>query len=365
VRLVARALEEGRIDGRLARAFEAAWVRAAKRRLVKPLAWREGARVVAIGGATLGGSGKTPLAIACVRALTESGARVALVGHAYRARASKRGAARVVTLADAVDEVGDEALACARALPGVPVVVAPTRQAALDLALTLADVAVLDGVHQTAPRASLALLAVDARAPWGSGACPPRGDLRASRDALVALADLVVPVAGISRGAFVEGQLVPWERIRGLRVGLVTALARPGRVLAMLASHDVDPAVVRTFSDHGRGRVPSSAAVDLWLTTAKCRESLESTRVALGVLDYMVPLPPECRLTLTQEGSYPRKTGFSGGAHRSDRQAPASSREDLRTMAHDSEDDQPLPREPLEPRVRRSDVSPGTSEAPS
>ncbi len=295
----------------LARGLEQAWARVATGRLVKALARREGARVVAIGGATLGGSGKTPLAIACARALVANGARVALVGHGYGAHASRRGVARIVTLTDRVEEVGDEALACARALPDVSVVVAPTRQAALDLALSLADVAVLDGVHQTLPRASLALLAVDPRDPWGAGACPPRGDLRAPRAALEALADLVVPIVATSRGAFVDGRLAGWEELRGLRVGLVTALARPRRVLELLAANGVHPRVVRTLSDHGRGRVPRSTAVDLWLTTGKCRESLlASGSGAVAELEHEVLLPPECRLTLTQEGSYPRKGGL-------------------------------------------------------
>ncbi len=301
VRVLAELLERGVIEGRLARALSSAWGRAAARRLVKPLVWRAGARVVAIGGATLGGSGKTPLAMACAQALAAEGARVAIVGHAYRARPR---VARVVTVADPVGEVGDEARACARALPNVPVVVAPTRQAALDLALSLADVAILDGVHQTTRRASLALLAVDTRAPWGAGACPPRGDLRAPRDALLAAADLLVPVEGRSRGAFVEGTLVTWDELRQLRVGLVTALARPDRVTQMLAAHDVCPLVVRSSADHGRPRTTPSADVDLWLTTAKCRESLALPACSFGVLEYQVELPLACRLTLAQLGSY-------------------------------------------------------------
>ncbi len=312
MRLVARALEEGWLNGPVSRLAGDAWGRVAAARLVKPLAWRDGARVVAIGGATLGGSGKTPLAIACARALAEDGARVALVGHAYGARPERP---RVVRALDDVREVGDEALVCARALAGVGalVVVAPARQAALDLALALADVAILDGVHQTAPRAALALLAVDADAPWGAGACPPRGDLRAPRRALVAAADLVVPVRGVSRGAFVDGALVGWDALRGLRLGLVTALARPGRVVRQLAAEGVHPAALRTFSDHRTPRLSpaehAASGVDVWLTTEKCRASFRASfpdaRIPLAVLDHQVRLPPACRLTLTRLGPYP------------------------------------------------------------
>jgi tetraacyldisaccharide-1-P 4'-kinase len=215
---------------------------------------------------------------------------------------------------DAVDLVGDEALVCARACPEVPVVVGPTRQAALDLALSLSDVAVLDGVHQTAPRATLALLAVDPLEPWGAGACPPRGDLRAPPDALLEIADGIVPVASTSRGAFLGRELLPWEALRGLRVGFASALARPSRVLRMLLHHGVRPRVVRTFSDHGRARLEASTAVELWLTTAKCAASLGLPPDAHhAVLEHHVTLDRPTliqlrRLTLAQLGSYARRT---------------------------------------------------------
>jgi tetraacyldisaccharide 4'-kinase len=140
-----------------------------------------GARAIGIGGATLGGSGKTPLAIACARELARAGERVALVGHAYRA---SPGVARVVAPDDTLRAVGDEALVAARELRhdrGAVVVVGPSREAAIAHAATLADVLVLDGVTQTVPRRlDLALLAVDPDEPWGrAAATPPRGDLRA------------------------------------------------------------------------------------------------------------------------------------------------------------------------------------------
>ena len=307
MRRVAEGLESGRWNGALARAMERLWAEAAAPRLVKRLVWREGAEIVAIGGATLGGSGKTPLAIACARALADTGARVAIVGHAYRARP---GRARVVQPDDPVELVGDEALVCARACPDVRVTVGRTRQAALDLALAAADVAVLDGVHQTAPRAALALLAVDPDSPWGAAACPPRGDLRAPREELVALADRIVPVASTSRGAWLDGRLVAWDELRAARIGLVTSIARPARVLRVLERAGVRPVLVRTFSDHGRPDLPRGAAVDLWLMTAKCAAHRVASRrgaAPVAVIDHQVHLGEGCRLTLARLGSYARR----------------------------------------------------------
>ena len=184
-------------DSRLARALEAGrggpvsalrGARLGRHGRVAPVASlvvSDGVKVVVVGGATLGGSGKTPLSIACAKQLAGEGHSVALVGHAYRARPDR---CRVVSPADAVEIVGDEALAAARALQstGVRVVVGPGRQAALDHALRMARVVASYGVAQLSPqRAALALLAVDAAHPWGAGFCPPCGDPRAPREALL------------------------------------------------------------------------------------------------------------------------------------------------------------------------------------
>jgi len=317
---VARSLEAGR-GGALSSLAARAWGGVAAARLVRPLVVVGGARVIAVGGATLGGSGKTPLAIACARQVAGDGGEVVLVGHAYRARP---GRCRVVSVEDSPDVVGDEALMAARALAGVGarVVVAPTRQAALDHALSLAPVAVLDGVAQLSPRrADLALLVVDGARPWGAGQCPPRGDLRAPRRALLSRCDRVVVlggagsslgeagrpvdgVAAVADGAWLEGDRLGWDAIRPRRVGLWTALARPSRVLASLERHGVVPRLHAAHGDHSppslaelRSAVDQArhAGVDLWLATAKCATRLPPRLdgVPVATLAYDLPLPDE------------------------------------------------------------------------
>jgi tetraacyldisaccharide 4'-kinase len=288
---IAEALERGAYGGRLASALEGLWGQTVGRSVVRRLTWPPHVRVLAVGGATLGGSGKTPLAVACAAALAARGASVALVGHAYRATP---GRARVVHGDDSLDEVGDEALLAARALDpwGVRVVVAPKRSAAVALAARMADVLVLDGVAQTSPlRASLALLAVDSIEPWGQAiALPPRGDLRAPVSRLLGACDMLVavgserPVASLSgahharteiRGAWVGGELVRCEGLRRLRIGLLCALARPDRVVRSLAASGIAVRVVVRAPDHGpfsRGGLQAirRESVDLWLATPKC-----------------------------------------------------------------------------------------------
>jgi tetraacyldisaccharide 4'-kinase len=287
--LIARALEEGLLDGPVARLLARAWQAPAARSVVRRLDLPPDVRVVAVGGATLGGSGKTPLAVACARAVASAGARTVLVGHAYRAKPRR---ARIVSCEDSLADVGDEALVAARALAPhrVDVVVAPRRADAIAWAARHADVLVVDGVLQTAPvRAALALLAVDAEEPWGAtGSVPPRGDLRAPIAALLRAADRVVALGDaetgddppdaqvVSRGAWLGGSLVGWEEIARLRVGLACALARPARLLRFLDRRGVRPIVVARSGDHRAialeaMRAPSrTQPLDLWLATPKC-----------------------------------------------------------------------------------------------
>jgi tetraacyldisaccharide 4'-kinase len=312
---VARSLEAGR--GGFASALASrAWE--ATSRVSRRLTFESGSRVIAVGGSTLGGSGKTPLAMACAKQLASDGDAVALVGHAYGARPHH---ARIVAVDDEVVEVGDEALAAARALAssGVSVVVGPSRQAAIDHALRFARVVVLDGVGQTTPvRAHLALLALDANEPWGANACPPRGDLRAAKAALLSACDRVVRVgaggAGVvttrpvdivtlhSDGASLGTQPLPWSFLRERRIGLWTALARPGRLEAALAREGVNPVLLLRHGDHA---VPSPrdiaeaiararrADVDLWVSTSKCVTHLPPHLggIPVATLGYELSLP--------------------------------------------------------------------------
>lgn len=204
--------------------------------------------VTCVGGSTLGGTGKTPVAIAIAQAMARAGASVSLIGHAYRANP---GRARVVRPGDSLFEVGDEALVCARALDGLAeVVVAPTRQAAIELAERRADHLVIDGVLQLAPeRAALSILTT------------PAG--RAPRP-LARLSDRVIR-------AHVEMD-ADWSSLRSCRVGLVTCLARPARIVQALRDKGVLVARHLALRNHGPGwRVPlGDADVDVWVATEKC-----------------------------------------------------------------------------------------------
>lgn len=280
-----------------ARAAAALWARFGARGGARPLRLPEGTQAFGIGSAVLGGAGKTPLAVALSRALALRTEGVALIGHAYRATP---GRARIVDPGDAVAQVGDDALAAARLLVGSKaiVIVAPDRQRALDHAASLGfQTLVVDGLLQATPaRIAASILVLDAAAPWGGGACPPAGDLRAPREALLAAADHVVAVgAGDLAAECPPGTLAVRSRIEGAvdvsgarwslaelalrRVGLFVAIARPGRIEAALRDAGIDPRPVIALDDHA---IPSArdyaraarCEVDAWLTTARCAVKL-------------------------------------------------------------------------------------------
>ncbi|MDB5216699.1 MAG: Tetraacyldisaccharide 4-kinase [Myxococcaceae bacterium] len=319
---VARWLETGTFAGRAARLVAGAHAAFATRAVARPLRipthLADGARLVtiAVGGATLGGSGRTRVALACARELASCGVQTVLVGHAYGATP---GAARIVRADDALADVGDEALACARELAplsDVRVVVAATRQSAIDFVVTLepqVEAIVIDGPLQLAPvRASISVLALDAESPWGAGDVPPAGDLRAPRRALLAHADHVVYVDALPRGARLDdgsrhsldlGSLR--SSFTGSRIGLFTALARPDRLERALAREGIAPAEVVRAVDHGPltsilHRRLVDSRVDLWLATAKCATHLEGVELGapLAILDGSLVLPLVLRRAL-------------------------------------------------------------------
>lgn len=297
----------------LAGALGRVWARAADP--VRPVLLPPAARVIGVGGATLGGSGKTPVALELTRALAELGMHVAVVTNGYPAR--KRGARRVGA-GDAVERVGDEALMLVRELgPDVPVVAGFRRAQALELAASLAPVVIADALLQARPaRLACSILVLDAEAPWGSARCPPAGDLRALPSRLLEACDVVALVgdacsdrsvhafgkptvfckAELAGARTSDGRLVTLAELRSLPLGLAVALGRPGRVLRSLERAGVVPSAVRLYADHAAlrsARGQASGVVAAWLTTPKCATKLGErwSRAPVWVLERRLELP--------------------------------------------------------------------------
>jgi tetraacyldisaccharide 4'-kinase len=203
-----------------------------------------------------------------------------------------------------------------------------------------AEVAVVDGLLQASPvRVADAVLVLDAGAPWGSGRCPPLGDLRAPEEALRAAADVTALVvdgaadggaggggdasaragaAGegairlrswIEGGIEASGRRVDVASLRGMRVGLVVGIARPERVVAALARRGIEPSAVVALGDHAsfagvRGGDLGGASVDAWLTTSRCATKLPAAVSGAPVvaLDHRIDALPLCAALLARGG---------------------------------------------------------------
>jgi tetraacyldisaccharide 4'-kinase len=345
---VAGYLEAGHGASRSSRvggALASAWGAIEAGRVSKPVAIPARAKIIGVGGATLGGSYKTPLAVAVAEALARRGESVGLVGHAYRGHIRF---ARAVSPHDDVAEVGDDALFAARRLSSldVPVFVGPSRQAAVDLAARSVSWLVVDGLLQTRPeRLSCSILGLDGRRPWGKGQCPPLGDLRAPPEALLGAADVMATVrdaeeepphdadstgerpslAGSRRWTSTEhaalGEPLHWDvrgRISGAvdaagrrvalselasrRIGVLLTIARPERVMDALACRGLFAVRFMRFGDHERpsqselDRIArgQGSRVDVWITTEKCATNLPPAlaNAPIFALRHELELPP-------------------------------------------------------------------------
>jgi tetraacyldisaccharide 4'-kinase len=176
--------------------------------------------VIAVGNLTVGGTGKTPMAVHIAGLLQQQGYRVAVISRGYRGLAEKAGGVvsdREGMLMTAA-EAGDEPYLMAVQLPGVPVIVGRNRYQAGCRALAAfgVDILVLDDAYQHLQLArDLNLLLLDQAAPFGNRQVVPRGVLREPPGAL-SRADAVV----FTRAATAVGLPSAGAPLPGVRAGV-------------------------------------------------------------------------------------------------------------------------------------------------
>jgi len=149
------------------------------------------APVIVVGNISVGGSGKTPLIIALVKALKQRGYAPAVVSRGYLGSAAVYPLS--VDASSAVTESGDEPLLIAT-LADCPVVVDADRPAAVEYLLSnfncdlvLSD----DGLQHYAMHRDIELVVVDGQRGLGNGRRLPAGPLREGPERL-AEADIVI-----------------------------------------------------------------------------------------------------------------------------------------------------------------------------
>jgi tetraacyldisaccharide 4'-kinase len=226
---------------------------------------RAGVPVVCVGNPTVGGSGKTPTALALARLLIDAGERPFLLSRGYGGRLA--GPVRVDPQHHRADDVGDEPLLLARS---APTVIAHDRAAGARVARTAgASVIVLDdGFQNPSLVKDVSILVVDARRGIGNGQVFPAGPLRAPLAAQLDRAQALLIVGegsagaaaahdGQARGLTVfRGRLVPdaasIAALKGSRVLAFAGIGDPEKFFATLRDAGVDVAITRGFPDHHR-----------------------------------------------------------------------------------------------------------------
>lgn len=223
---------------------------------------RAGVPVISIGNLVVGGSGKTPTAIAVAAALTARGARPHLITRGYGGALS--GPHQVDPAQDSAEAVGDEALLLARVAPTW--VARDRAQGALAAIEAGASCLVLDDAHQNfALEKDLSILVVDLAYGVGNGHVVPAGPLREPVTEGMKRADAIVAIgqAGSAPGRPLTAAAKPVlnaviepvgsvQDLVGRRVLAFAGIGRPEKFFATLTALGAAVVATRAFDDHHR-----------------------------------------------------------------------------------------------------------------
>jgi tetraacyldisaccharide 4'-kinase len=252
------------IEARLLAPLAAVYGAVAARRLALP-GKRVAVPVICIGNPTLGGAGKTPLAIAVARLLQAAGEHPVFLSRGYGGR--QAGPLAVDKDRHRAAEVGDEPLLLARV---APTIVARDRPNGAQAALAERASAIVmdDGFQNPSLEKDVAMLVVDAARGIGNGRVLPAGPLRAPLPVQLERANAMVLVGrGIGASEFAaearargiavfSAQLVPEANVvaalKGSRILAFAGIGDPAKFFATLGQSGLAIAQARSFADHHR-----------------------------------------------------------------------------------------------------------------
>jgi tetraacyldisaccharide 4'-kinase len=224
---------------------------ALKQRFQSP--YRSRAFVICVGNLTVGGTGKTPLAIALARTLQSEHIEVAVLTRGY---GRNRGKALLVDpQKHRAETVGDEALLLARE---APTIVARNRADGARMAEGRgARIIIMDDGHQNFTLTKdLSLVVVDAETRYGNERRIPAGPLRESVRRGLGRADGIIltgegtPALPGFEGPVLRARLVAGRRFDGKRLTAFAGIGRPEKFFAMLRALGAELVQTFSFADH-------------------------------------------------------------------------------------------------------------------
>ncbi len=271
--------------------------------------------VVSVGNLTVGGTGKTPMAVHLARWFMGRGKRVAILSRGYGG--SLEGKTRIVTDGREIflspEEAGDEPYLMAFSLPGAMVVIGTDRYRAGCLALERLepDIFILDdGFQHLRLERDLNILLLGCARPFGNGRTLPAGALREPVSA-AGRADLIIFTRCTSKNPPLStgkpwcaashrltgviplegGVTQPLSSLGGLKGVAFAGIAEPAAFFGSLQREGLDPAATHAFPDHCRYGETEIAALlklrdecsaDYLITTGKDAVKLAPYRERLG-----------------------------------------------------------------------------------
>ncbi len=252
--------------------------------------WRAPVPVLCCGNASVGGAGKTTLALDLGERLRQRGVAVHFISRGYGGRV--RGPLRVDPGRHDAALVGDEPLLLARV---APTWVGADRAASARAAVAAGAQALVmdDGLQNPGLLQDAGILVIDGAVGFGNGRVMPAGPLREPAAAAAARCRAAVLIGIDQRAAravlppglpVLEAWLVPDRSLHGQRVLAFAGIARPAKFHATLLQAGATIAATADFPDHHRFRPQELQAV---LGRAR-----ELDAVAVTTPKDMVRLPP-------------------------------------------------------------------------
>lgn len=227
--------------------------------------------VICVGNFTLGGTGKTPAAIAIARMLAQSGKRPFFLTRGYGGRLA--GPLHVDHETHSAADVGDEPLLLAKA---APTIVSRDRVAGAHAAIAAGTSVIVmdDGLQNPSLAKNFTIAVIDGERGIGNGRVFPAGPLRAPLAAQLArVSALLIVGKGNDTSSFGHARNLPTlhahvepdaQAIAAMKQRKVLAFAgigNPERFFETMKRAGIDAPVCRAFDDHHRFTAEEAAAL--------------------------------------------------------------------------------------------------------